>query len=345
MKIQKAQKYVICCLFLCLCIVNNTFADTIIPDGNTNTYLSINGNVTNIQTQTVKGKVSFNSFEKFNISEGNIVNLHLPGRTNSLINIVNSETSDINGMLNSFKDNVVGGNVFFVNPFGLTIGSQGVINVGCLTVLTPTIDFTNTFFNSVGRPDKAHIKSVLSLTAPINQDAIIYNSGTINTINDFKATTGQFVNNGSINTNAYYEPVNDPYNIQTEDIVNLNNQNTSPVVLTVDGNIFITTLNSVVNTGELSANANITLKAENTVSVNENSKLIAGKNVNIKTSADAFIGSNANVKAGKNIVLNSINGDAIIAGQAEVESGKKVILKAANNALIYDKASVKASEN
>src|SRR3989339_417595 len=105
MNIKRAQILSLSFLIMCVCCANKVIADTIIPDGNTNTILSVNGNVTNIDTKTIKGTVSFNSFSKFNISEGNIVNLHLPAATNSLINLVNSEASIIDGMVNCLKGN------------------------------------------------------------------------------------------------------------------------------------------------------------------------------------------------------------------------------------------------
>ena len=118
----------------------------IVPDGKTLTDVNRNGNTATVTTATTKGANAFNSFKKFNVLDQDVVNLVLPESAENLINLIHEEGTYINGVLNSLKGGAVGGNVFLVNPNGVTVGAQGVVNVGSLTVVTPTSDYMNGFF-------------------------------------------------------------------------------------------------------------------------------------------------------------------------------------------------------
>ena len=65
-----------------------SFAQQIIPDGQTQTQLNIQGATTDITTATIQGDNAFNSFSKFDVYQGNTVNLHLPHGTQNLLNLV-----------------------------------------------------------------------------------------------------------------------------------------------------------------------------------------------------------------------------------------------------------------
>ena len=144
------------------------YAQQIITDGNTNTTLNVNGTVTDVTTTTIKGPNAFNSFSKFNVNAGNTVNLHVPELSNNLINLVHDETTQIDGVLNSIKYGEIGGNIFLANPHGIVVGISGVINVGSLTAVTPTVDFMNGFFNTPGEVNDASVTALLNGTAPVN---------------------------------------------------------------------------------------------------------------------------------------------------------------------------------
>lgn len=116
------------------------FGQNITIDGKTNTTLNTNGITTNISTSTVRGENAYNSFIKFNVNTGQVVNLNVPDSCTGLINLIHNEATTINGVLNSVKSGQIGGNIFLVNPHGITVGSQGVVNVGSLTTVTPTTD-------------------------------------------------------------------------------------------------------------------------------------------------------------------------------------------------------------
>jgi len=116
----------------------SAFADTITTDGRTQTQLTINGSVTDVTTRTVQGVNAINSFHRFNIGNGQTVNLYLLTGTANLLNLVHDERSYFDGVLNAYKGGRIGSNVYFLNPHGMLVGAGGVLNVGSLTMATPT---------------------------------------------------------------------------------------------------------------------------------------------------------------------------------------------------------------
>ena len=121
--------------------------EAIQTDGRTQTSISREGSVTNITTETILSQNAFNSFLRFDVESGQTVNLHIPSGVSNLLNLVHEKRTSIDGILNSIQDGQLGGNVFFLNPYGLVVGSGGSVNVGSLTVLTPTMEFMGSFFD------------------------------------------------------------------------------------------------------------------------------------------------------------------------------------------------------
>ncbi|KRG64873.1 hypothetical protein ABB26_05845 [Stenotrophomonas humi] len=123
---------------------------SITTDGSTaTTVTSPEANRWKVTTTTIKGRpsgnqVAFNSFKEFGVDAGQTVDLILPtkggAQVHNLVNLVSDSRAYINGTLNGFlaDESTVGGRVFFVDPHGLLVGSSGVLNVGSLSVATPT---------------------------------------------------------------------------------------------------------------------------------------------------------------------------------------------------------------
>ncbi|MEW5819448.1 MAG: leukotoxin LktA family filamentous adhesin [Cyanobacteriota bacterium] len=170
-------------------------AQQITPNGYTDTNLHSYGNVTDVTTATVKGNNAFNSFSKFNVDKGNVVNLIIPDQANNLINVIKDEATHINGTLNSIKGGNIGGNVFLVNPNGIFVGTTGEVNVGSLTNVTPTKDFIDKFFDSPGNPNPDAVSAVLNGTAPNNPDVKIEINGIINFVDDSTLDEKQNIKN------------------------------------------------------------------------------------------------------------------------------------------------------
>ncbi len=100
-------------------------------------------NIWNISTTTTNGAgdIGINTFGKFNVSEGDTANLNLINQQDKLVNLVfDSSASQIDGIVNSYKNGQIGGDVLFANPNGFVVGKTGVFNVGSLTLMTPTED-------------------------------------------------------------------------------------------------------------------------------------------------------------------------------------------------------------
>ncbi|MEW5820995.1 MAG: leukotoxin LktA family filamentous adhesin [Cyanobacteriota bacterium] len=271
--------------------LNPVSAQQIIIDGNTNTNLSINGNTTTVTTSTIKNDNAFNSFNRFNVDKGNTVNLIVPGNATHLINLVNSEKTNINGTLNALKNNKVGGNVYLVNPHGIVIGIDGVVNVGSLTAVTPTQNFMNGFFKSKGNPDEASLNALVNGKMPVNSNAKIINEGVINV--DHKGTfiTGTFENFGKLYSCAVFDDsdLNNIVNMNTfEKGVNMTNQN---------GEILITAENDVNSMGNIVANQKIPYNV-----------LFHSKNGNVNVAANIVGRVNAQADNG-NVNLIQFNND------------------------------------
>lgn len=94
--------------------------------------------VTDVTTSAVRGSTGFNQFGKFTVDAGNTVNLHVPTGASTLVNLVHNARAEINGTLNGLKDGRIGGNIIFADPHGMVVGASGVVNVGSLTVTTPS---------------------------------------------------------------------------------------------------------------------------------------------------------------------------------------------------------------
>ncbi len=127
-------------------------------------------NIWNISTSTTSGDIGINTFGKFNISEGDIANLNLSAQQKKLANLVfDSSASQINGIVNSYKNGQIGGDVLFANPNGFVVGKTGVFNVGSLTLMTPTEDTMKKVFK-----DNAVVEDNLNALVSFNMGGTDY---------------------------------------------------------------------------------------------------------------------------------------------------------------------------
>lgn len=126
-----------------------------------------NNGIYNINPDQINGDVGYRYYNNFNLSSGDIANLIYEGYKNgeirdlnTFINLVNNQVR-IDGLLNALKSDGTG-HAVFISPKGMVVGASGVLNVGTLSVVTPT----ETNFN------KMHTE---------------YNSGNFTTINNISA--------------------------------------------------------------------------------------------------------------------------------------------------------------
>lgn len=231
----------------------------ITPDGRTLTNVAANGNVTDVTTQTTRGQVAYNSFTTFNVGQGNVVNLYLPGSTTNLLNLVHSEQVNIWGVLNSIKDGSVGGDVMFADPFGVVVGKDGVVNVGSLTVVTPTKTFMDSFFEPDGNPSAAGTQALLDGTVPISADGNIAIQGRVNALNDIRLLGKNVANSGSISNGAVFTGSQPDFS----DVVNVNGLQAGTAMALQNGNIVISAQNDFSNSGTIATLGGTNLNAGN----------------------------------------------------------------------------------
>lgn len=222
----------------------------IVPDGATKTTLQTNGATTTVSTATVAGANAFNSFSQFNVTTGQTVNLMLPTGTSNLINLVRGQTVNINGIVNSYKNNEIGGNVYFAASSGIVIGQNGVLNVGTLHLSTPTNSFLSSFFSADGTPSSAATAAVLSNTMPIDPNGFVSVQGKINTNGAVDIDSGRVRVGGAIVSSAAAAASNQ---IDISDVVNTDGLQTGVALTAFNGKISIVAAKDVSVTGTIAS--------------------------------------------------------------------------------------------
>ena len=158
----------------------NLGGNNIVADGRTKTDIVVDGTHTKITTQTVSKGTGFNSFSDFQQAAGTRVDLYVPDGAGNLLNIVRNGPVVIDGILNGYKDGQIGGNIYFSDSHGFIVGANGTINVGSLTVNTPTSQFLEGVVRADGSVDDAAAGRLLRGAIPISSDGLISIAGTIN---------------------------------------------------------------------------------------------------------------------------------------------------------------------
>ncbi len=186
-------------------LASATQADMITPDGRTATSVIQSGNVYNVYTNTVRGGTGFNSFSTFDVYADTTANLHLADGTGRLINVVRDSASHIDGVLNSYKNGRIGGDVYFLNPNGIFVGKSGVINVGSISMSTPTAAFVEQLIARDGSISPTATQAVLAGDMPINEKGTISIKGKVNARNSVEMRAGKVeVKGGEINTGVKF---------------------------------------------------------------------------------------------------------------------------------------------
>lgn len=101
-----------------------------------------NNGVYNILPEHYSGNAGYRMYDNFTLDKGDIANLEFirNGKTNpdTFVNIVNNRVN-INGLLNTTRNGAFyNGHAVFITPGGFVVGASGVLNVGKLSVATPT---------------------------------------------------------------------------------------------------------------------------------------------------------------------------------------------------------------
>ncbi|QCO54427.1 leukotoxin LktA family filamentous adhesin [Pseudorhodobacter turbinis] len=154
-------------------------ANNIIPDGRTRTTIKTTGKTSRISTKTVSGDVGFNTFSDFQQAAGTRVDLLMPDGAGNLVNIVKNGVV-INGELNSVMNGEIGGNIFFSSSNGFIVGQNGRVNVGSLTVNTPTKEFLDRVVRADGSVNNGVARQLMRGEIPMSSDGNIAIMGQVN---------------------------------------------------------------------------------------------------------------------------------------------------------------------
>ena len=97
-----------------------------------------NNGVYDIDAAKVSGSTGFRQYTNFTLDNGDVANLKFDQGYNKFVNLVDNQVN-INGIVNTVKgDAFYNGHAIFVSPNGIVVGASGVLNVGSLTMATPT---------------------------------------------------------------------------------------------------------------------------------------------------------------------------------------------------------------
>ena len=126
-----------------------------------------NNGIFNIDPSHVNGDVGYRQYDNFNLSQGDIANLIFKyGNSRDIetfINLVNNGVK-IDGILNTMRDgNFYNGHAVFITPGGMAIGASGVLNVGTLSVITPTEEKYNTLKGEYDARNYTNINNISNL--------------------------------------------------------------------------------------------------------------------------------------------------------------------------------------
>ena len=151
------------------------------------TTITQSGNVWNVTTNKYvnNGQTGINRFDKFTIDQGHIANLQM-GQGSQLLNLVNQHIT-VNGVVNAVKDNKIGGDLIFVSPTGMTVGTTGVINAGSLSAVAVSDKEFLDMVTDASLPVSAesrftadYLNRLSSGEVPLNPRGVITVAGSIN---------------------------------------------------------------------------------------------------------------------------------------------------------------------
>ena len=238
-KQQNQNKNLVPLLFCSVLVLQQSLSSTVfastITDGSGNPIAkdpidsaAVGKDVFNLRPEAFNGKYGFRQFKDFNITEGDVVNFlyralqldvvggvqqHKYFDIETFVNFINNaDGAQIHGIINTMRElgdtSINNGNLVFISPNGLMVGSTGVLNVGSLQVYTPS----QTAFDTMrsGLPDReintsfsdgtttALAQNVSNTFDPSNT-ALYTGSGAV-TINGRVASRGDInLNGGQIN--------------------------------------------------------------------------------------------------------------------------------------------------
>ncbi len=132
--------------------------------------ISGNNGTFNINPEVANGDTGFRQYENFYLSKGDIANLIFKYGNRDVSKFVNLVDGKVNiqGIVNTMRDgNFYNGHAIFISPNGMVVGESGVLNVGSLSVLTPS---NSTYDKLKANPTAMKLKDIQNET---NADILI----------------------------------------------------------------------------------------------------------------------------------------------------------------------------
>src|SRR5574344_286390 len=293
--------------------MQSSYAANINAGNGYNTTVTTDGSTTNITGGLLNGDTGFHHFTDFELNNGETANLYFTDGANKYVNMVDKQVS-INGIFNSYKSGAIGGNVIFVSPLGMIVGSSGVINVGSLQTITPVLGTYNGLLNlgkNISWSDISSLKSDSS-DSSTEINGKIFASGGID-ISDGKSV--KIGNNAEIvsgfNQNGFAKTTVAGFNMS--DIVNSDGIVTADYMTTDTANgikILAANITSGGSTGQalIQSSGDVNLDVSSTGGITLGAQVSSGKDINIgKNSSNSIrtIVLNKNINATGDVNLTS----------------------------------------
>ena len=274
--------------------------------------------------------IGYRKYKDFTLDKNDIANLIFKyGVTDvsTFINLVDNQIS-IDGLVNSMRDGgFYNGKAIFISPNGMIVGASGVLNVGSLSITTPTQDSYNFYKANPNANISGLYETNSNATVKIDGKVIATNNIDISSGNIIISKTGSMVagtNNNTLVTS--HNQADTLFNsiVNTSKIQNANNLSTT------NGNIVIKSGIQTEVSGDIIASKDINITNIGTGGVNVKGLVNAGQNVNIDNkNSNVVIGDNTDnnnyVTAGNDINIVVVDGSILNYGV------EKTLLNAAGN--------------
>ena len=275
-------------------------AHDIQADGSFTDISSANA-VHTVTSKKTSGAHAINVFDKFVVGTSHTVNLQVPNDLatgGKLVNIVRgTDAPTVHGVLNSYKNGQLGGDVVFASSAGFVVGSTGVVNVGSLSVKTPSASDLDNLISG-GEADSSKINDLLNNNFSISSSGTVRIQGKINAASgvDINANTIEIGSSSKIISGTTYGATG----VVSAAAVNVDDL-TIPTQLQVSGGTIVLKAASISDnainiSGDLYADGGFTITA-NDITLNSGSTLDA-RNATDATRGDVTITASASEAVG-----------------------------------------------
>ena len=257
-------------------------AHNIVEDTAFTDVLATGGNTFDISSKVrTANNHEINVFDNFVVGENHTINLQMADSADKLVNIVRgSSVPEVHGILNSYQNGSLGGDVVFASSAGFLIGETGIVNVGKLTLKTPSEEDMLGLFSG-GNVTEAQLSNLLANEYSISPTGTVTIQGKLNTADGVDIDANQIIItedgkiiSGDAKAATYVDYAADPVALNLADLTiptELKRDNSGVLLLTAHG-LDIGDSSAASIDGDLYADAGITIHAKS-IDLLENSTL------------------------------------------------------------------------